>query len=475
MKNVNHKRKAIDILLVHAPIDKKYLDVNVVYAPPLALLSIQGYLENNGINETIKIIDGTISSQEEIIDIINAEKPRIIGVSTQLLSYKNTIEIALAGKKCNSTIILGGHQASHLSEEIITNRKGIIDVVIVDNGEIPFLKLCQGIKYEDIEGITYFDKEKNRVIKNNACPIHIDESSYYAKVDFDYSIYRKKYIIKERPIITNNYRRIVSHKGCGYRYKSRCEFCGRYGNKVSYISPVKYWQLFNDYNLDEKDFVFDVGDDFLFNQKWLSELVAQKDKSFNKDVKIGIFGRIDEIDKTTIDLIKKIGVFDITAGFESGDKTVIKSANKGIYDTTYYIRQTELLLRNGIFVTPSYVLGLKGETEQSLANTLKQAEKVKSVTKVITGYPPHEIVANLVEPLPGSPAFSMLQKYFPKKYLKQDVLEMEDLQKDYFSIVHNLNSEKEYYLFRKLLAEYGKEINKLVGVYDTEGWLRDER
>ena len=132
-----------------------------------------------------------------------------------------------------------------------------------------------------------------------------------------------------------------------------------------------------------------------------------------------------------------------------------------------------LLFDNGIGITPSYVLGLPGESQRSLHNTVSHARALYELSVSKLGMPPGEMVANLLEPLPGSNAFELLEKRYPYKYLEEDELEMEILQKDYFSLVFNLDT-RGYEEFRTKMREAGKEINRMAGFSDPQGWLSGE-
>ena len=140
--------------------------------------------------------------------------------------------------------------------------------------------------------------------------------------------------------------------------------------------------------------------------------------------------------------------------------------------STFY-HAANLLFDNGIGITPSYVLGLPGESKRSLHNTVSHARALYELSVSKLGMPPGEMVANLLEPLPGSSAFEILEKYYPYKYFGEDELEMEMLQKDYFSLVFNLDA-RGYEKFRTALREAGKEINQMTGFADPQGWLRNE-
>ncbi len=467
------------LVLIHVPIDKRYLDARTHFSPPLGLLAIKSYFLNNNNDSSVLIIDGShITDLNKIIDDVLEFNPYFIGLSVQLLSYKNAIYISkrLKSELINVKIAAGGHHSTQLSDAIIQNQVGIIDFVVCGDGEKAMYQLCQNIPPEEINNLVYYDNVERKIIRTKKIDYNLDEFSDPYSFDFDWTPYLKKIRNDYFCQTQNRYFRIYSHKGCQYRFsKRRCVFCGRADSTPRYLSPTIFWERLFRIGLGKDDYVFDVGDDLLGNICWLNEVARVKEANYkNFEVKLGIFGRADAVTDEIAITLKRIGVYDVTIGFESGNTRVLKSATKGINNSDLLLEATRILVKNGIYVTPSYVLGLPGENRESLENTLSHAQSVIDITFDALGTPPNEIVANLLEPLPGSPAFNLLQQAYPDKYIEYDMIELEEIQYDYFRLIHKLKDKQEYASFRSLMSEYGNIINNLVKYSDSQGWLSDE-
>ena len=152
----------------------------------------------------------------------------------------------------------------------------------------------------------------------------------------------------------------------------------------------------------------------------------------------------------------------------------MKLCNKAASSPEQNIRAAECLTKYGIDITASYVLGLPGETEKSLYNTVNNAQKVCEIITRTLGHPPKELVANLLEPSPGSPAFKEIVRKYPKKYEHKDDLDLEELQRDYFYCYFDIRNVNEYNAFRKKLRWAAKEIHSMVEFSDSQGWLEGE-
>lgn len=464
------------VVLINAPIDSRYKDSTSLFCPPLGLMSIKAYLEQKDSAVEVLMLDGMIMQTEEIINKMLMFRPRYVGISIQLLSYKNAIRICRAAKQQEAFVFVGGHHATQMSEKIISRKHSYIDCVVCGDGEIPIYQICSGnYDISRIPGVVLWDDYNQKVhsIPPKLCQLEEFPNPYRAK-DIRYERYQHNLEKSSFHNKGGHYYRIYSHKGCRFRAKgSRCVFCGRADEGYRFFSINRFFNNLDEMQLSEKDFVFDVGDDLCGNLDWLKEAVKYK-KERNIQLPImGIFGRGDEVTKESAKYLREFGVQDITIGVESGDNLVLLKTGKEIGTASTFYHAANLLFDNGIGITPSYVLGLPGESKRSLHNTVSHARALYELSVSKLGMPPGEMVANLLEPLPGSSAFEILEKYYPYKYFGEDELEMEMLQKDYFSLVFNLDAQG-YEKFRTALREAGKEINQMTGFADPQGWLRNE-
>jgi|GEM_PF-2915474 len=461
-----------DAVLIFTPIDYKYKDADTHYAPSLGLVALENYLFSNG--KTIDILDGSVVySQNEILAYITKYKPKFVGQSIQLISYENSLEIAEAVRSYGGINIIGGHHASQMYEAILVNQHHLIDYIIIGDGEEGWLKLLNFDNIESIPNIAYYKDDKvcctyNKPFDINLMPID------YSRADLKpYQKRLKESVFSDHKY--DNYLRIYSHKGCGNRLNSNaCVFCGRADQGVRFKSAELYWEDIKQCAMEGlTTYIFDVGDDLLFSEKWIDEVISCKPE-ISQMYEMGVFGRANRVNRKMAEKLRKLDVVDVVIGFESGDEDVMRRCNKLDSTPAQNILAAEYLAASGIDVTASYVLGLPGDNEASLKNTVKNATKVYEIIYSELGRAPKEMVANLIEPSPGSPAFKEILKRFPEKYYQRDILSLEELQRDYFRCYFSLESEKEYNDFRKMLRKYANEIHSLVDFADSQGWLNEE-
>lgn len=476
MKGIYKVDKELNrIALINAPIDTKYQDSTSLFCPPLGLMSIKAFLEERNPEMEVLLLDGMVLTTDEIINKMNKFHPNVVGVSIQLLSYKNALKICHEAKRPNRRIFVGGHHATQMARKIITNRHNIIDCVVCGDGEDAVNRICNWEEIEKISGIVCWDSTSDKCFINppKLCDLDDLPNPYSAK-NIDYTPYIRNLKKSNFSQKTGKYYRIYSHKGCRFRDEGkRCVFCGRADEGYRFFSVNRFFNDLSQMDINEQDFVFDVGDDLSGNLQWLKCAINYVNEKSPILPKFGIFGRGDEITAESSSLLRQLGVVDVTMGVETGDNNVLVKSGKDINGTGVFYQSAKILFENGIGLTPSYVLGLPGETSHSLHNTVKHAIVLKELSMSLLGSPPGEMVANLLEPIPGSAAFKLLERELPHKYMTEDILELEAMQRDYFCTVFSMDIPA-YKNFRKELIKAGKTINNLVAFSDPQGWMRNE-
>ena len=102
------------------------------------------------------------------------------------------------------------------------------------------------------------------------------------------------------------------------------------------------------------------------------------------------YSRVDTIDAELLQWMKRTGCERLLYGAESGSPEILKKIRKGITPEQTR-RAVEMTREAGIGVLASFVLGLPGETPQTLQQTLEFAE---SLRVPYTPEPPHPLCGN---------------------------------------------------------------------------------
>jgi radical SAM superfamily enzyme YgiQ (UPF0313 family) len=104
--------------------------------------------------------------------------------------------------------------------------------------------------------------------------------------------------------------------------------------------------------------------------------------------------RVDYVDEEMLKLMAKAGNFMIAWGIESGNEQILKHARKGAYPDRVE-RSLSIARKAGIMNWGYFIIGLPGETEQTIHQTIDFAKKL----------PLDIALFHVAAPYPGTPFF----------------------------------------------------------------------
>jgi anaerobic magnesium-protoporphyrin IX monomethyl ester cyclase len=385
------------------------------FYPPLGLLSIATFILENEEEVDIEILDGEVIGKDKIINSICSD---IVGIYSNILSYRECIEIAQVAKSKGAKVIVGGPYVSAIPKIVLENRE-MIDAVVIGDGERSLNDYIKGASLGNINNLAY--RHNGKIVKNCVTDIDLSELApiNYDLIDLEpYFKKRSNFTPFKKTIST------YSQKGCFWYKRRSCVFCEEFATYRT-KRPTDYWAEIEDivktYNVD---IIFDVSDSPLSNKKWLREL--SNSKPSNLKCSLFLYGRIDEINNEVVNILGHINCYEILAGIESGDNEILKTANKG-FTVKDILDGARLLAGAGIKLYPSFVLGLPGETMDSLLRTKELVEKLVSFGNV------YEISCSPLLPIPGSIVYNNLiqDAELGEKYRNKDILPIEKMRQDW--------------------------------------------
>ncbi len=199
----------------------------------------------------------------------------------------------------------------------------------------------------------------------------------------------KKY---REPLIKGPFTFIVTSRGC----PAGCKFCIKH---VSYqystrvraprLIMEELWQL-KKLGIDNVHMYADL---FTVNRDQVMELC---ERMIQEDIRIRWMcnSRVDFVDEEMLSMMGKAGCWLISWGIESGNEIVLKNAHKGI--TLDKVKRALLWARQaGIKNWGYFIIGLPGETEASIRETIDFAKKL----------PLDIALFHVAAPYPGTPFF----------------------------------------------------------------------
>lgn len=419
------------IILCNPEVRLKYSHSRKGMYPPLGLLSVATYLEraHQGRVE-VRIIDGDV----ETISNEMFKDADIVGFHANSFNYENCLDLAREAKGFGAKIVLGGPHATVLWMNIMRNRP-FVDFIVLEEGETAMSLLVESLLrngkgaagFDDVPNLVYRQMD-GTAVKSLRAHINTPEemitpSRKFITVEHYIKNYRKIYtrdcIAFERPLS------IYSSKGCSWRDKSGgCVFCARLERGVRFRNVPEIWaeiaELKEQY---DTDYIWDISDDNLNSHEWFKSFVDQRPGALS-DISFLIYSRVNRITEDIIPYLKKLNVYEVYLGIESGDDSILKNTMKGA-SSRLALNAAQRLKEAGIYYFPSFVLGLPGETEKSLINTLKFAKNLASIGSIF------RMSATILMPIPGSQVYGMMMDNpsFSADLSAKDIVSVKDLER----------------------------------------------
>jgi len=341
--------------------------------PPISLATIGAVLERDG-NE-VKIVDCASQgvSWADLRLLISRFLPQIVIWSTGTPSIESDLGLASFIKRWGDkifTAVFGTH-VTVLSKQCMGSSPEI-DFIIRNEPEMTTGELVKTLQesgdIKNVAGLT-FRNSRGEIIENAQRPFiqDLDRLPLPAWHLLDLDCYRL-------PLKGKRYLMISPLRGCPFK----CSFCtcqtyyGKRLRKRSVESVLKEIE----YDIER----FGIGDFFF----WAETFVIDKEYVSNlcsAIIERGINiswtsnSRVDTVDGSLLRLMAKAGCWMISYGIESASQKILDEVDKGTrveqaYDAVRYAKEA------GIKTVGHFILGLPGETEESIKNTINYAKQL---------------------------------------------------------------------------------------------------
>jgi len=349
--------------------------------PPLGLCYIATSLERAG--HDVDILDMNSEKVSDKALVKHVLGANIVGIGGLITEYDEVVRltkviksIVYGGRPLDMPIILGGPLATTHSEELLVASGA--DVAVIGEGEQTIVELVKAIKQgsskELIKGIVYRDGDRVVAHPPREPETNLDSIPHPARYLLDMGRYSthhfKTFGIKVPKMKSTT---MITSRGCPYH----CSFCDRNtaGQKWRARSPEdivsEMSELREDYDI--RGFVFN-DDTFVVSKKRVLDFCSL----LNRELPDAVWycnGRVNLMDEEMIQAMAKSGCAGIAYGIESGSQAILDSVHKQI-TLEQVERITTLTKRAGIHVTGYFMLGILGDTRQTIQETLDFAEKL---------------------------------------------------------------------------------------------------
>ena len=295
---------------------------------------------------------------------------------------------ALAALKMSNPKLTAGFVGANVAvqPEASLNASDAIDFVAGNDFDFTIKEVCEGRELNTISGLSY--RNRNGVITHNPPRRLIEDMD---ELPFVSPVYKRDLRIENYFIgyLKHPYLSFYSGRGC----KSRCTFClwpqtvggHRYRTRsVDHVMAELRWarQAFP----QVKEFFFD--DDTFTDDRPRAEAIARE---------LGKMGMTwscnakANVPRATLKVMRDNGLRLLLVGYESGNQQILHNIRKGVRIDV--ARQfTKDCHELGITIHGTFILGLPGETRETIEETIRFATQIN----------PHTLQVSLAAPYPGT-------------------------------------------------------------------------
>ncbi len=316
-----------------------------------------------------------------------AKDYELIVIHTSTPSFNSDARVAQLMKEINPSVKIGFVGAKVAVKPTESLQAGpAVDFVARNEFDFTCLEVAEGRDWSTIDGISYRNAA-GEIVHNKDRAILEDMD----QLPFVSNVYKRDLHIEDYFIgyLKHPYLSIYTGRGC----KSRCTFClwpqtvggHRYRVRSPEHVAAEIRQAMKDFP-QVKEFFFD--DDTFTDNLPRAELIA---KELGK---LGVTWSCNakaNVPYETLKVLKENGLRLLLVGYESGNQQILHNIKKGLLIETAK-KFTKDCHDLGIKIHGTFILGLPGETTETIRETIRYAKEIN----------PHTIQVSLAAPYPGT-------------------------------------------------------------------------
>eukprot|EP01037_Dinobryon_pediforme_P006575 gene6575-6644_t len=324
-------------------------------------------------------------SLETVIE--SAKKHELCIIHTSTPSFGSDVKVAAALKAANPTLKIGMVGAKVAVEAQKSLEQGLpVDFVARNEFDFTIRDVAEGKDWSTIDGISYRAADGS-IVHNRDRDVIEDMDS----LPFVSDVYTRDLRIEDYFIgyLMHPYVSIYTGRGC----KSRCTFClwpqtvGGHKYRVRSAQNVAAEVAKIMKNHPQVKEIFFDDDTFTDNLPRAEEIARELGK-------LGVTWSCNakaNVPRKTLEVLKANGLRLLLVGYESGNQQILHNIKKGLLIETAK-KFTKDCHELGIKIHGTFIMGLPGETRETMQETIEYAKEIN----------PHTMQVSLAAPYPGT-------------------------------------------------------------------------
>lgn len=351
------------------------------FLPPLGLISIATVARDAG--HDVHLLDPSFDSDLTRVKRQLARlRPEVVGLSLTTDMYPVARELCQHAKDLGATTVMGGPHPTLCADEILGDCPGL-DMIVAGEGERTFPELLARLDRSespaDVPGVVHRSGDE---IAANPQPAWIEDIDALPLPDRGLLPTYDRYS-------SSGYTGLVLTRGCPFK----CAFCqpaldrvaGGFRSRGARSVVDEIEALYHRYGNRR----FHIDDDlFVLHRKWIAEICDEMERrGLLGKLQFIVLSRVDMFDDELVALLKRMGVYYVMFGVESGSQAVLDSFDKKITGEATQ-RAFDRAHAGGLKTHAFVILGSPGETLQSLAATEALVERLAPTSVFMSQYAP---------------------------------------------------------------------------------------
>jgi hopanoid biosynthesis associated radical SAM protein HpnJ len=311
----------------------------------------------------------------------------LVVMHTSTPSFASDVKVAEALKDANPGLAIGlvGAKVAVEPEASLAASRAI-DFVAREEFDFTCREVAQGRKFAEIDGLSYRDGAGG-IVHNRARAVLEDMD----QLPFVTEVYKRDLKIEDYFIgyLKHPYLSLYTGRGC----RSKCTFClwpqtvGGHRYRVRSVAHViEEIRLAKAYFPQVKEFFFD--DDTFTDDRPRAEAIARELG------RLGVTWSCNakaNVPRATLEILRDNGLRLLLVGYETGNQQILNNIKKGMR-IDIARRFTKDCHELGLTIHGTFILGLPGETKETIEETIRFAAEIN----------PHTIQVSLAAPYPGT-------------------------------------------------------------------------
>ncbi len=363
---------------------------------PFGLAYVASVLRDGGHDVAVVDMEGLDLGPDEALEMIRTSEPDMVGFGGMVTRFRIVRELGPRVRELiPDAFLVAGNSGATTVPELYLRSCGM-DAVIMGEGEVTALELADALQeggdWREVPGLCRMEGEELYCSAPREPIPDLDSLPLPAWDLFPTERYVSSMDHREKKV---RHMEVVASRGCPFG----CVYCYRiYGRRVRRRSPLsivsEIEELVRRFDIRYTGFPDDL---FTSDREFVME-TCRLLRERVPGISWSCLGRVNTVDPEMLAAMRRAGCDWISYGIESGSDRMLREMKRGV-TTEQCLEAIRMTRKAGIHAEGSFMIGMFGETEESVRETVEFCRKADITAPMlfVTPYPGTEIYGRALE------------------------------------------------------------------------------